>query len=51
MAFLDTKEEMLKLILTEYGKRKLSEGKLNIKFYSFFDDEVDYQTLYSSGSL
>lgn len=50
MAFLDPKEEMLKLILTDYGKKKLSEGKLKIKYYSFFDDEVDYGAAHTSGS-
>lgn len=50
MAFLDPKEELLKLILTDYGRKKLSEGNLKIKYYSFFDDEVDYGTLYASGS-
>jgi hypothetical protein len=50
MAFLDPKEQMLKLILTDYGRRKLSEGKLKVKYYSFFDDEVDYLTLNNSGS-
>lgn len=44
MAFLDPKERVMDIILTQYGRKKLSQGKLEIKFYRFFDDEVDYQT-------
>ncbi len=47
MAFLDTKEDLLKIILTEYGREKLSQGDLKVKYYTFFDDEIDY--LVSSG--
>lgn len=43
MAILDSKERILEIILTQYGRKKLSEGDLKVKYYSFFDDEVDYQ--------
>lgn len=43
MAFLDNKEELLSIILTEYGREKLSKGELVVKYYTFFDDEVDYE--------
>lgn len=45
MAFLDNKEELLKFIFTEYGRKKMSEGDLDVKYYVFFDDEVDYEVL------
>lgn len=32
------------IILTQYGRKKLSQGDLQIKYYRFFDDEVNYQT-------
>lgn len=47
MAFIDPKEELLNIILTQHGRKKLAEGDLKIKYYAFFDDEVDY--LVSSG--
>lgn len=50
MAFLDPKERAVDIILTQYGRKKLSEGKLIVKFYKFFDDDCDYQNLPSSGS-
>jgi hypothetical protein len=43
MGFLDNKEEILNIILTEHGKNLLDEGKFVPVFYAFFDDEVDYQ--------
>jgi hypothetical protein len=50
--FLDTKENVMEIILTEYGRKKLAEGKLIVKYYRFFDDEVDYKVpeTYSSAS-
>lgn len=48
MAFLNSKEELIKLLLTEHGRKKLSEGKFVVKYYAFFDDEIDYQV---SGNL
>lgn len=52
MNFLDPKEEMLKIILTEYGRELLSKGELEIVYYAFSDDEIDYQTTFvTSGSL
>lgn len=43
MAFMDNKEEIMSIILTEYGRNLLDEGKFKPVFYAFFDDEVDYQ--------
>jgi hypothetical protein len=44
MAFLDPKETIMSITLTDEGRKKLSTGQLQMKFYRFFDDEVDYQT-------
>ena len=43
MAFLDSKEDLLVIILTEHGRELLSKDGLKIKYYTFFDDEVDYE--------
>ena len=43
MSFLDPKEDLVKIILTQYGRKKLSEGNLQIKYYAFVDDEIDYE--------
>ena len=37
MAFLDPKEHLLKIILTQHGRKKLSEGSLKIAFYTFLE--------------
>ena len=44
MAFFDKKEDVIKLELTEYGKHLLSLGKLKPKYYSFFDDDILYDS-------
>lgn len=51
MAFIDNKENVMEIVLTEHGRKLLSQGKLAVKFYRFFDDEIDYQVpMYYSGS-
>lgn len=42
MSFFDTKEEVLDVQLTQFGKRMLSIGQFRPVFYSFFDDDVIY---------
>ena len=42
MSFFNQKEEVLEIKLTQYGKRKLAEGKLAPKYYAFFDTGVLY---------
>lgn len=46
MAFSNPKEDVIDIQLTSYGKRLLSEGKLNPSFYSFLDDEIIYDYNY-----
>lgn len=45
-SFLDSKERIMEVILTQKGRQKLAQGKLNIKYYAFHDDEIDYQAQY-----
>jgi hypothetical protein len=50
--FIDNKENVMEISLTQYGREKLSQGKLIVKYYRFFDDEVNYKiSEYYSGSV
>ena len=48
MEFFDKKEDVIDLQLTQYGRFLLSKGKFNPVFYSFFDDNVLYNSQYSN---
>lgn len=50
MSFFDSKEEVINLELTQYGKYLLSKGKFHPSFYAFFDDDVVYDTNYANFS-
>ena len=47
MAFFDTKEEVVEIQLTQYGKSILSRGKFKPVFYAFYDDDILYDTTYA----
>jgi hypothetical protein len=47
MTFLNKKEEVLDIQLTQYGKHLLSLGKFKPAYYQFFDDEVIYDNQYA----
>ena len=40
MEFFDSKEEVIDLQLTQFGRHLLSKGKFKPVYYSFFDDDV-----------
>ena len=46
MTFFNTKEEVLEIELTAYGKHLLSTGKWKPVYYEFYDDDVVYDTEY-----
>jgi hypothetical protein len=46
MSFFDSKQEVLNIELTQYGKYLLSKGKFSPSYYAFFDDDVVYDSLY-----
>lgn len=46
MSFFDSKEEVLKIELTPYGKKKLANGTFKPKYYSFHDDDILYDAEY-----
>ena len=50
MSFFDSKQEVIKLELTPYGRSLLSKGKFSPKYYSFHDDDIIYDVLYASAS-
>jgi hypothetical protein len=50
MSFFDNKKDVLSINLTEYGRKLLTEGKFKPKYYSFFDDEVLYDSRYAKVS-
>jgi hypothetical protein len=47
MSFFDSKEEVIEIQLTQFGKHLLSKGKFNPKLYAFFDDDILYDSFYS----
>lgn len=46
MSFFDSKEEVINIELTQYGKYLISKGKFKPKYYAFFDDDVLYDSQY-----
>lgn len=46
MRFFDTKEEVIDIQLTPYGKHLLSKGKWKPVYYEFYDDDVVYDSQY-----
>jgi hypothetical protein len=47
MSFFDSKQEVLKIELTPYGKKKLAQGTFKPKYYSFHDDDILYDAEYA----
>jgi len=50
MSLFDSKEEVIELVLTGYGKHKLSIGEFDPEFYAFYDDGILYDITYANGS-
>jgi len=50
MTFFDPKEDVIDIELTQYGKHLLSKGKWNPYYYSFFDDDILYDSQYGGFS-
>jgi hypothetical protein len=47
MSFFDSKQEVLKIQLTPYGKKKLAQGTFKPRYYSFHDDDILYDAQYA----
>ena len=50
MTFFNKKEEVLDIQLTQYGKNRLSLGKLKPVYYEFYDDDILYDSEYAGFS-
>ena len=50
MAFLNQKEDVIDLQLTQYGKYLVSKGKFKPVYYAFYDDDIIYDQRYATGS-
>jgi len=48
MSLFDSKQEVINIELTSFGKKKLAAGKLRPSFYAFFDDGVIYDGSYAA---
>ena len=48
MSLFDSKQEVVNIELTSYGKKKLALGKFNPSYYAFFDDDVIYDASYAA---
>lgn len=49
-SIFDSKEEVLDIQLTSYGRFLLSKGKFKPEYYAFFDDDVIYDINYCTSS-
>ena len=50
MSIFDSKEEVIDVVLTGYGRHKLSIGEFEPDLYAFFDDGVLYDIEYAEGA-
>jgi len=42
MAFINKKEEVIQIKLTQFGKTQLAKGRFRPHYYAFFDDDIIY---------
>jgi len=47
MTFFDSKEDVIDIELTQFGKHLLAKGKWKPSYYSFHDDDVIYDVTYT----
>lgn len=47
MAFINKKEEVIDIKLTQFGKNSLSRGVFKPAYYQFFDDDIIYDRKYA----
>lgn len=43
MSFIDLDSGKLKIVFTEYGKKKLLNGNFDITYFGLSDDDVNYE--------
>lgn len=49
MTFFDPKEDVIDIELTQFGKHQLAKGKWKPVYYTFFDDDILYDSQYGGG--
>ena len=47
MSYIDKKENVIEIELTQFGKRLLSKGVFKPEYYQFFDDDIIYDNKYA----
>jgi hypothetical protein len=50
MSFFNKKEDVIEIELTQYGKHLLSTGRFKPHYYSFFDDDILYDSRFGGFS-
>jgi hypothetical protein len=50
MSFMDDKKEVLTIELTQYGRQLLAKGEFKPEYYSFFDEDVVYDSTFAGFS-
>jgi len=51
MGFLDKKDRIIDLVLTERGRQLYGQGLLEFTYFAVFDDGLDYDPVPSTGTL
>lgn len=50
MSYIDRKESVIEIELTQFGKKLLSKGIFKPEYYQFFDDDIIYDNQYAGAS-
>jgi len=50
MEFFDSKQEVIDIRLTQFGKKSIAKGSFKPVFYQFFDDDILYNSEYAGFS-
>lgn len=48
MSFFNKKEEVMEIVLTQFGKDQLAKGSFAPAYYQFFDDDILYNTSFAN---
>ena len=48
MSFFNKKEEVMEIVLTQFGKDLLAKGSFSPAYYQFFDDDILYNTSFAN---
>ena len=51
MEFFNSKEEVLEIVLTPYGRYKVSQGNWDPSYYAFFDEDIIYDSKWAAPDI